>query len=103
MTAVAVSDAAIEIPLSLDEGGRLASAGQGAATARRVARRTVARSGGDGGSHERRSAARRRSMDAGAVTTARTVMRPAHPVQRVTFTWKVRRKRMTRSTRKSGA
>ena len=29
-----------KIPRSLDEGGRLASAGQGAATARRVARRT---------------------------------------------------------------
>jgi len=29
-------------------------------------------------------------MDAGAVTTARTVMRPAHPVQRVTSTSKVR-------------
>ncbi len=37
-----------EIPRSLDEGGRLSSAGQGAATARRVARWTVARSGGDG-------------------------------------------------------
>ena len=37
-----------EIPRSLDEGGRLSSAGQGAATARRVARWTVVRSGGDG-------------------------------------------------------
>ena len=37
-----------EIPRSLDGGGRLASAGQGAATARRVARWTAARSGGDG-------------------------------------------------------
>ena len=33
-------------------------------------------------------------MDLGAVTTARTVMRPAHPVQRVTSTSKVRRKRV---------
>ena len=32
-----------------------------------------------------------------AVTTARTVMRPAHPVQRVTSTSKVRRKRVARS------
>ena len=37
-----------EIPRSLDEGGRLSSAGQGAVTARRVARWTVVRSGGDG-------------------------------------------------------
>ena len=37
-----------EISLSLDEGGRLSSAGQGAARARRVARWTVARSVGDG-------------------------------------------------------
>ena len=36
-------------------------------------------------------------MDAGAVTTARTVMRPAHPVQRVTSTSKMRRKRVARS------
>ena len=42
-------------------------------------------------------------MDAGSVTTARTVMRPAHPVQRVTSTSKVRRKRAAQSTRESGA
>ncbi len=42
-------------------------------------------------------------MDAGAVTTARTVMRPAHPVQRVTSTSKPRRKRVAQSTRESGA
>ena len=42
-------------------------------------------------------------MDAGVVTTARTVMRPAHPVQRVTSTSKVRRKRGAQSTRESGA
>ena len=42
-------------------------------------------------------------MDAGAVTTARTVMRLAHPVQRVTSTSKVRRKRVAQSTRESGA
>ena len=42
-------------------------------------------------------------MDAGSVTTARTVMRPAHPVQRVTSTSKVRRKRVAQSTRESGA
>ena len=36
-------------------------------------------------------------MDAGAVTTVRTVMRPAHPVQRVTSTSKVRRRRVARS------
>ncbi len=51
-----------------------------------------------GGSRERRSAARRRSMDAGAVTTARTVVRPAHPVHRVTSTSKVRRKRVAQSS-----
>jgi len=56
-----------------------------------------------GGSRERRSAARRRAMDAGSVTTARTVMRPAHPVQRLTSTSKVRRKRVAQSTRESGA
>ena len=38
-------------------------------------------------------------MDAGAVTTARTVMRPAHPVQRVTSTSKVRRKSVAQSAR----
>jgi len=37
-----------EFPLSLDVGRVVVSAGQGAATARRVARWTVARSGGDG-------------------------------------------------------
>ncbi len=42
-------------------------------------------------------------MDAGSVTTARTVMRPAHPVQRVTSTSKVRRKRVAQSTRESEA
>ena len=42
-------------------------------------------------------------MDAGSVTTARTVMRPAHPVQRVTSTSKVRRKSVAQSTRESGA
>ena len=42
-----------------------------------------------GGSRARRSAPRRRAMDAGSVTTARTVMRPAHPVQRLTSTSKV--------------
>ena len=31
-------------------------------------------------------------MEARSVTTARTVMRPAHPVQRLTSTSKVRRK-----------
>ena len=42
-------------------------------------------------------------MDAGAVTTARNVMRPAHPVQHVTSTSKVRRMRVAQSTRKIGA
>ncbi len=51
-----------------------------------------------GGSRERRSAPRRRAMDAGSVTTARTVMRPALPVQRVTSTSKVRRKRVAQSS-----
>ena len=79
----------------------MSSAGQGAATARRVARRTVARSGGDGdGSRARRSAARRRSMDAWSVTHERTVMRAAHPVQRVTSTSKVRRKRVAHEERR---
>jgi len=41
-------------------------------------------------------------MDAGSVTTARTVMRPAHPVQRLTSTSKVRRKRVAQSTRAWG-
>ena len=34
---------------------------------------------------------------------SRTVMRPAHPVQRVTSTSKVRRKRVAQSARESGA
>ena len=37
-------------------------------------------------------------MDAGDVTTARTVMRPAHPMQRLTSTSKVRRKRVAQSS-----
>ena len=54
---------------------------EGHGLARAVRRRLVrgVRLAEEAAARARRSAARRRSMDAGAVTTARTVMRPAHP------------------------
>ena len=93
-----------QIPLSLDVGqtlGERQTGGGHGATCRALDRGRG--QAATGGSRERRSAPRTRAMDAGSVTTARTVMRPAHPVHRVTSTSKVRRKRVAQSTRESGA
>ena len=72
-----------EIPLTLDVGralGERRTGGGHGATCRAL---DVGQGRGEaatGGARARRSAPRRRATDAGSVTTARTVMRPAHPV-----------------------